>query len=102
MSGACKYSNLFGEPGKGAHALRAGGLAVVDLLATGGLAFLVSRYGCGRTDLLAFVLVFIILMLVAVLVHEMFCVNTRLNAAIFGREWPGTPSGGSKAEHCCV
>ena len=89
MSGPCKYSNSLGEPGKGAHAARLGGLAIVDILATGGLALLISRYGFGRANLAVFMIVFIILIIVAVAVHELFCVNTRLNAALFGRQWPG-------------
>jgi len=89
MAGLCKYSNAFGEPGKGAHSTRVGGLAAVDLFATAGLAFLGARYGLGRSDVVSFVLVFLILILVAIPVHEAFCVNTRLNAAIFGRPWPG-------------
>ena len=89
MTGLCRYSNLFGEPGQGAHSVRVGGLAAVDLLATGGAAFLIARFALGRADWLTCVLVFLVLMLAAILTHEAFCVNTRLNAAIFGRAWPG-------------
>jgi hypothetical protein len=89
MSGLCKYANALGTPGKGAHSVRVGGLAVVDLLLTAGLAATFTRFGLGRTDLLAFMLVFVLLMATAVAVHEAFCVNTQLNAWIFGRPWPG-------------
>ena len=95
MSGLCKYSNTFGEPGKGAHSTRLGGLALVDVLATGGLALLISRYGFGRADLAMFMIVFIILIIVAVGVHELFCVNTRLNATLFGRRWPDSSGDGA-------
>jgi hypothetical protein len=88
MPGLCKYSDVFGEPGKGAHKYRIGGLAAVDLLATGGVAFLITRFALGRKDLLAYALVLIILVLAGVLLHEAFCVNTRIGAAIFGRDWP--------------
>jgi len=89
MSGLCEYSNAFGEPGEGSHGHRVGGLAAVDLLATGGAAYLLTRYAFGGESLLAYALMFIILALAGVLAHEAFCVNTRLNAAIFGRTWPG-------------
>lgn len=92
MSGTCQYSNAFGAPGTGAHSLRVGWLAAVDLLVTGGAAYLLSRFALGRVDLLTFGLVFILLILVAIPVHEAFCVNTRLNSAIFGRPWPGKVS----------
>jgi len=89
MPRLCDHSTLLGEPGKGSHAVRLGGIAAVDLVGTAGLTFLVTRYGLGRTDAQAYALVFVILLLVAILVHEAFCVNTRLNATLFGRGWPG-------------
>jgi hypothetical protein len=88
MSGLCKYSNALGAPGQGLHAPRVAGLAAVDLLGTAGLAYLVTRYGLRHTSAFAFALVFVILVLVGVLLHEAFCVDTRLNAALFGRPWP--------------
>lgn len=99
--GLCQYAGIFGAPDTGAHSLRVGGLAAVDLLATGGLAFLISRFGLRRPDAFAFVLVFVLLLLVGILAHEAFCVNTRLNAALFGRPWPtpapGAPVGAGRA-----
>jgi len=92
MSGLCAYSNVFGEPGEGAHAFRLGGLAAVDLLATAALAYIGARYGIGRVNAVTFVFAFLVLILTAVLVHEAFCVNTRLDAAIFGRDWPAKNS----------
>lgn len=94
MSGLCEYSDVFGAPGEGAHKYRVGGAAAADLLATGGLAYLLTRYALRRTDALAYALVFIVLILAGILAHEAFCVNTRLNAAIFGRPWPGRPKPG--------
>jgi hypothetical protein len=88
MPGLCEYSDVFGAPGEGAHKYRVGGLAAVDLIATGGLAFLLARFALRRNDALVFVLVFLILLVAGILVHEAFCVNTRLNATIFERPWP--------------
>lgn len=84
----CKYANVFGEPNKGAHAVRVGGLAIVDVLATGGLALLLIKCFGHEVSWLAFALVFIILGLAGIVLHELFCVNTRFNAALFGRPWP--------------
>lgn len=98
MSGLCKYANVFGAPNTGSHTYRIGGLAAVDLLATGGLAFLIARYGVGKSDLQTVLIVFIILILIAIPMHEAFCVNTRLNAAIFGRKWPGASKSESTEE----
>ena len=82
MPKLCKYSNIFGEPNKGAHAVRVFGMAAVDIAATVGLAGIISY----ATNI-NFAVMFIILMIIAVLIHESFCVNTRLNAALFGRPW---------------
>jgi hypothetical protein len=87
MSGLCAYSNVFGAPDTGAHRHRVGGFAIVDILATGAAAMLLTRFAFGRKDLLALTLVFIILMLAAILIHGAFCVNTRLNSILFGRRW---------------
>jgi hypothetical protein len=79
---------MFGEPGVGAHKYRFGGLAAVDVAATCGGAYLLSRYALGQERLAAHILMCILLFAVAVGVHEAFCVNTRLNATIFSRPWP--------------
>lgn len=92
MAELCKYSGALGTPGKGIHSPRIGGLAAADLLLTAGLAYLISWGGLGHPELLMFVIVFIILIIVAIAVHEAFCVNTRLNAAVFGRPWGPTPA----------
>lgn len=97
MSGLCKYSNVFGAPGEGSHKYRIGGLAAVDLIATAGLAFLLTRFAVRKKDFISFFIVFIILILVGILAHEAFCVNTRFNATLFGRDWPGPSTTLAKA-----
>jgi hypothetical protein len=81
----CEYRDIFGKPNTGAHSLRVGGLAAVDLLATGGAAYLVSRYALGRTDYQALIGVFIVLIIIAIFMHRAFCVDTTLNVRLFGR-----------------
>lgn len=89
----CDYANIFGAPGSGAHRHRlVGDFAAVDLLATAGGAFLLTGFTLGWKNPLAYALVFIILILAGILAHFIFCVDTRLNVAIFGRRHP--PSGG--------
>jgi hypothetical protein len=87
-SSLCQYSEIFGRPGEGAHAPRVAGLAAVDVAGTVGIAYLAARYGLGAGDPATVLAVFVVLMLCTVYIHEAFCVNTRLNAAIFGRPWP--------------
>lgn len=88
MTDLCKYSHVLGVPNKGAHSLRVGGFALTDILLTVGLAGAITKYGLDTPTLQGFMAVFIILVMLAICVHEMFCVRTRLNALIFGRPWP--------------
>lgn len=88
MTGLCKYSHALGVPNKGAHSYRVGGLAIVDVLLTVGLAGVITKYGLSKPMFPSILVVFIILMMCVVGIHEAFCVRTRLNAWIFGRAWP--------------
>jgi hypothetical protein len=83
MPGLCTYKNALGKPDEGLHRYRIGGFALVDILLTAGLALIASRAFHS-----SFVVVFLILLIIAIGVHEAFCVNTRLNALIFNRPWP--------------
>lgn len=78
------YRNIFGEPGKGVHAHRVCGYASVDLLATAGIAAIGAIVAGGDNKIAAFLCIFIILMLVGILSHRIFGVNTALNVKIFG------------------
>lgn len=90
MSGLCKYKDIAGKPGLGAHAWRIGGaygtrdgVAGTDLLLTAGAAFFISRFTSDKLrqcpPLASFFIVFITLMLIAAAVHRAFCVDTALN-----------------------
>jgi len=87
---ACKHSDMFGRPAEGAHRHRIGGLAAVDLIATAGAAVLFTRLALGQKDIETGLLVFLVFIILGILAHEAFCVDTRFNAFIFGRPWgPG-------------
>lgn len=70
----CKYKNIFGEPYKGVHSYRFFGLALVDLLGTLGVSMLIAYIF--SVDLTK---TFIILFLIGMLCHCLFCVKTPLN-----------------------
>lgn len=71
------------EPGKGIHSYRIYGFAAFDIIATGCISFLFTRYKLHRTDLLTHTLVFIILILLGIILHRMLSINTKLNSFIF-------------------
>lgn len=74
-----EYKDIFGAPGTGVHSHRTLGMATVDLFATVGAAGLVSWY----FDY-SFLYVLIVLLVIGIIVHYLFGVNTALNVAIFG------------------
>lgn len=80
----CPFRDLFGKPGEGAHRTRIFGLALVDLLATVGLSALICRVLKVNFLSQEGLLVFMILMLLSLLLHKLFCVETTLTKAVFG------------------
>ncbi len=75
----CKQKNLLGKPNKGFHK-HVFGIAIFDLLATILVAVLLSWWKKWN-----FFIVFLILMIIAIIVHRIFCVNTTINKFIFGK-----------------
>jgi hypothetical protein len=76
----CKYKNLLGKVGEGVHSYWIANLAVVDILLTILLAFLIYLilpvYGFGYILLAVFLL--------GIILHQIFCVKTTIDKWIFG------------------
>ena len=80
MAGLCQYKNLFGAPGKGAHAYRFMGVAVVDVVLTVLAAVCIAWvaewpvwYVLGG------------LFAIGIVLHHLFCVRTTVDKIIFGK-----------------
>lgn len=80
MKSLCKYRHIFGREGEGIHSIRLFGVAAIDLGMTIVACALISWY-----LKVNFLLVFVLVMLVAIVIHRVFCVNTALNTKIFGK-----------------
>lgn len=76
----CPYRHVFGEERKGFHSFRIFDIAVGDLLLTILLAFSVSK--AYNTN---FFTTLFITLVIAVFIHRLFCVNTKINTIIFGK-----------------
>ena len=74
----CKYANALGEPGKGLHSIRLFNISVVDVLATIAAAYIISKK-TGKD----FKIILIILFLLGIILHKLFCVKTTINNLIF-------------------
>ena len=74
----CKYKDIFGKPGKGVHSYRFMNIAVVDVAATLLVAFLIA-YFTKRP----FLNVSIILFILGIISHRLFCVTTTVDKLLF-------------------
>ena len=75
----CKYKDVFGRPREGAHAYRIFDIAVVDVVSTIVVAFIIAR---------VFGFVFwkslVVLFILGIILHRMFCVRTTVDKLVFG------------------
>jgi hypothetical protein len=69
----CKYKNIFGKPNEGIHSYRLFDVAIVDLLFTIIMAYLLANY-LNKS----FVVIFLILFVLGELMHYLFCVDTKV------------------------
>ncbi len=73
----CQYSDIFGIVGQGIHSYRIFNIAIVDLVFTILGALLISIYYKYN-----FLLVFIILLILSIILHRLFCVKSTLTMLI--------------------
>ena len=74
----CKYKDMFGKPNEGVHRYRIFNIAVVDVVSTIVVAFLISyffEYTFWKT--------LIILFLLGIFFHRIFCVRTTIDKLLF-------------------
>jgi hypothetical protein len=75
----CKYKDIFGKEGEGAHSIRVANLAVVDVMLT-----ILAGYLISRAFRVSFLWVCVVLFILGIVMHRLFCVNTTVNKMIFG------------------
>ncbi len=69
----CKFKDIFGKPREGPHSYRIFNIAIVDTVLTIIIGYLISKY-----FKLKLVNVLIVLFILSVIIHKMFCVETTL------------------------
>ena len=75
----CRYKNIFGEPNTGVHKYRLFNLAIVDVISTFLLAFAIYSYNPKYKFLHVLIIVFIL----GVALHRLFCVRTTIDKLLF-------------------
>lgn len=74
----CEYSNIFGEPGQGIHSIRLFNIAMVDVIATILVAYLISKYFS-----IDYTITLITLFVCGIILHRLFCVRTTVDKLLF-------------------
>jgi uncharacterized membrane protein YcaP (DUF421 family) len=74
-----EYSDIFGKPKTGFHAFRIFDIAVNDLLGTILLSGVISY-----TFKFNFLIVLFIMIILGIILHRLFCVNTTIDKLLFG------------------
>lgn len=79
-SSLCQYKDIFGKPKTGAHRYRVFDLAIVDVVMTIVAAYIIARFfkKCFWKTL-------IILFILGILLHYLFCVNTTVGVFLWGK-----------------
>ncbi len=75
----CQYKDIFGKPGEGVHSYRIANVAIVDVGVTVIGAFLIAKLLKWN-----FLKTLIVLFIIGIIAHKVFCVKTTVDKAIFG------------------
>ena len=79
----CKYSDMVGKPNTSVHKYRFLNIAIVDVIATIIVAYIIY-YICYYMNIkTSFSYILIILFLLGILMHYIFCVKTTINQFLF-------------------
>ena len=74
----CKYKNIFGIPKQGVHSYRIFNIAIVDVIMTILVGYIIS-YIYKTT----FIITCIILFILGIILHRIFCVRTTVDKLLF-------------------
>ena len=74
----CKYKDIFGKPGEGAHSYRILNIAIVDVISLLIVAYIISYFT--KYNLLN---VIFVLFIIGIIAHRLFCVRTTIDKLLF-------------------
>ena len=75
----CKYKNIFGKVGEGPHSYRIFNIAIVDVVLTLLLAFIIYLF----IPKYSFFYILIFLFIIGIILHRLFCVPTTIDKLLF-------------------
>lgn len=74
----CKFANIFGKPNEGVHKYRLFDIAIVDVLATLVLGYIISKITNYNLSY-----IYITLFILGIIMHKIFCVKTTVHKFLF-------------------
>jgi hypothetical protein len=74
----CKYKDIFGKPNEDVHSIRLGNFAIIDIILTIIGGYFISNYF--KLNLLNTI---ILLFVLGIIAHRLFCVRTQVDKLIF-------------------
>jgi hypothetical protein len=78
MFNLCKYKDIFGKPNQGAHSYRIFNIAIVDVLLTILVAYILSIFTGYK-----FIYTLIFMFILGIISHRIFCVRTTIDKLLF-------------------
>ena len=75
----CKYKNVLGTVNTGLHSYRILDIAIVDVILTILLAYIVKLIFPNKK----FILILVLLFLLGIILHRLFCVRTTIDKLLF-------------------
>ena len=75
----CQYNKIFGEPNTGVHQYRIFNIAIVDVIITFVLAYILTLFN----PQFEFKKTSLILFLLGIFFHRLFCVKTNIDKILF-------------------
>ncbi len=74
----CPYKYILGKPNEGAHSYRIFNIAIINVICTIIVGYFISKYW-----ILDIKEVLIVLFLLGIIVHRLFCVETTIDKLLF-------------------
>ena len=75
----CKYKNIFGKVNEGVHSYRIFNIAIVDVISTILLSFIIKFF----VPKIKLIYIIFTLFLLGIILHRLFCVKTTIDKLLF-------------------
>jgi len=76
----CQYKNIFGKVNEGLHSYRIFNIAIIDVLLTILLSFIIYLF----IPKFNFIYILLAIFIIGIISHRLFCVSTTIDKLLFG------------------